>query len=115
VRFFGRSRTGPTLAPSFAGVVRVVEGASGSHVEPPFDRSWSLLDQLRWKAAVVAYGTDVSVSVASVVAPAGCRFDGYFNVCTTAPNRSRFVGPVNFDVAWGFLTGLSDGIGVVRR
>ena len=86
--------------------VRIVVDERGSHVDPPLNPGWPLLDQLAWHAAVVSVRTGLDISVGRAVV----RWDG-------APLTERFsvvvghssIGPFDFPAAWTLLSGVEVG------
>jgi hypothetical protein len=85
---------------------------SGSHIEPPFESSWSDLEKLTWSAAVVSHDTGVKVTIRE-----GDVKVRRFGVWHTIPgeyiaiytNHSAMIG--RFQEAWSWLNGFSAGAG----
>lgn len=86
--------------------------SGGSHIEPPLDQSWSELEKLQWRAAVVALDSGVEVSVHSAVFWIGDRKqEGTFDI-----RYGRGVESVGYlDTAWSFLNGVELGARLAKQ
>lgn len=78
--------------------VRRVATEGGSHIEPPFDPSWSDLDKLRWTASVVEADTGVRPVP-------HLEENGLYSINVGASSFGGFT----FGSAWTFLNGVSAG------
>lgn len=86
--------------------VERVKTNNGSHIEPPFDKSWSQDEKLAWHAAVTAVDTGLSIRI--------FRYDyGYNLVIVGTEGRNASIGNPGYDSAWTYLSGISVGVRAV--
>lgn len=95
--------------------VKRVQDEHGSHIEPALDRTWTLLEQLRWQAAVV--GIDCGITPIVTHSRYSIRFadvwreqPDFFSVQVGGSSS----GPHSFDSAWTYLNGIGAGVRAVR-
>ncbi|KXT55944.1 hypothetical protein Y710_16520 [Gordonia sp. QH-12] len=89
-------------------VTRTEEG-----VEPPLNPDWSPLAKLRWKAALVALDTGLSVRVHHAnVTNGGAPIPGLYGFLV---GQTISVSAFRFEDAWAFLNGVSAGARAARR
>lgn len=89
----------------FGGSVRRVATNSGSHIEPGLDNKWPDIDQLRWKAAVVAWDSDTIHVEHADLRWNGIPVKGYYSIQFGA----SAIGPVSFKEAWSMMSGIGIG------
>lgn len=77
-------------------VVRRVETATGSHIEPRLEDRWTDDQKIAWKAAVVGVDSGMTVNVKR-------SQDGY----TVMLPRTYIGGPCRFNEAWHVLNVVS--------
>lgn len=86
--------------------VQRVQTEHGSHIEPWFDETWSLLEQLQWHAAVVEADTGLVVSISQ----GGLRVNGVEVVDYYSWSGGSAGGGLGgFNQAWAWLNGVSRG------
>jgi hypothetical protein len=80
--------------------VRRVKTDHGSHIEPPFDSSWSHLEQLRWKAGGLL--TDHGIAV--YVVPVGRR---RFSLGGQTPQGCWSISGQSLNACWTYINGMA--------
>jgi ABC-type Fe3+ transport system substrate-binding protein len=87
-------------------IITRVQDATGSHIEPPLDATWTDLTKLQWQAAVVAHDTGLTVQVRDRARLNGGRpIDGWYGISVGSNSGSAY----DFHEAWTFLTGVAVG------
>jgi hypothetical protein len=102
-------------APDFTGLRRVAVD-NCTHIEPPLDSGWSLLDKLHWWARVaeVDGGIEVAVTESQYSRDNRPQRD-YFDVHVSGSGVYRSVsGPMRFEAAWTYINGLECGARAAR-
>ncbi|MFE8961727.1 hypothetical protein [Streptomyces iakyrus] len=91
-----------------------VEDAIGRHIEPAFDSSWDEQTKLRWKAALVAHDTGLTIRLHPHGGPGGHIHYGLtIGEINEGGQSSLSVGP--YPHAWDALTYISIGAEAVQR
>lgn len=92
--------------------VRMVPDATGAHVEPPLDPTWSPLQKLEWKIALVRHETGLRIGIReSQYWIGGHKVEGLWDLYIggTASTGHDFEG------AWAYLNGISTGVAEATR
>lgn len=91
--------------------VQRIQTAHGSHIEPAFNASWSPLEQLQWKAAVVEADTGIVIEVAQGrMRRNGFKMADYYSY--QAVSQSGTLG--GFIETWAWLNGVSAGYEITQ-
>jgi hypothetical protein len=87
-------------------VVRV-QDPTGDHIEPPLDEGWDAFTKLRWKAAVTAHDTGLTVDVeeGALRDDSGNPVPGWYGIGVGRSGAAAF----DFHSAWTYLNGVSAG------
>ena len=89
-----------------------VQDASGSHIEPALDQRWSELDQLRWKAGVVAADAGIRVEIqTNVLRRNGRVVPGRYGIAYMGGGGYA----CDFECMWSLLNGIELGAKLAKR
>lgn len=92
-------------------------GPTGSHIEPPFEESWSELEKLQWKAGVVKADTGLHVQVTEggVSVKRLGRWVPLKGVYGLTIDHSLAVSSMPYRDAWTYMNGMMAAGRVLNR